>query len=891
VNLRPTLEALYRRLLVLYPARFRDLYEEDMAEFFHDRMMEASRTRGTAGAVAAFGRALADLVTSALRERCSSPRRRTFKGEKHVLDGFRADLKAAMRSVASRPGLALAAAATLALGLGAATLVFTVVDAILLRPLPFEDPERLVMIWNRYDTSSTSSSPPDYVDRRSASRLLSSMAAIATGSMNLSGDLEARNVEVSRVTASFFQVLGVTPSTGPVSFPSEVPTGEAEEARLAVLGPSLWRSAFGSDPAILGRVVRLDGTPHQVVGVMPEGFDFPPGTEVYVPLVFRPEQLADNYRGNEFLQNLGRLAPGASLEAVSREMDAIAASVLTRVPARRGFLERNGWGARVVPLDEHLTGSARPALVVLSFAVLLVLLATCANLSSMILASVSSRARDLAVRSSLGASRIRLLRQLVLESLLLTLLGSLLGLLLSFVVARGLPLWAPSGVPRLETVALDARGIAFAVIVALGAGLASALVPAWQASSGRLHGALRLGRSVSGSSRLRSALVVTEVALALLLSIGVGLLVRSFERLTRVDPGFEPAGRVSMRITMPATQYREPADRIELTRRLLETIAVVPGVSAVAASDRVPLDGGSWTGTFHPDGYTAAPGEPTPGGDMNLVSPGYLKTLGIPLLAGREFLATDVMGSPGVALVDERTAKRFWPQGAVGQRINLSRPERPDFREVVGVVGHVKMSSLDEEGRFQVYLPVAQTGWSRRLRFTVSTAGSPDAVVASLRRDVASLAPELPLYQVRTLDDLVESSVSFRRFNLAVLGAFAVLALSLAAVGLYGVLSFSVSRRTAEIGIRMALGARAPSVFALVLREGVALVGLGCVLGAAAALALSRFLEGLLFQVAPTDLATFAVVTAGLLALSALAAFIPARRAAALDPVDALRVS
>jgi putative ABC transport system permease protein len=890
VNLRPILESFYRRLLVLYPADFRDLYEEEMAEFFHDRLAEASRDRGSRGALLAFARAMADLLASSFRERLASGARKR-KGEKNVVDGITADLKAALRSMARRPALAAAGASTLALGIGAATLVFSVVDAVLLRPLPFEDPERLVLIWNRYDTSLTSSSPPDYMDRRNGSRLLSASAAIATGSMNLSGGVEPRNVEVSRVTSSFFEVLGITPSTGPVSFPGELPSDEVEDSRLVVLSPALWRSAFGSDPAILGRLVRLNGEPYQIVGVMPEGMDFPRGTELYVPLVFTSEQLADNYRGNEFLLNVARLAPGASLTAVSAEMDGIAASVLTRVPERRGFLERNGWGARVVPLYEHLTGSVRPALVVLSFAVLLVLLATSANLSSMILANVSSRERDLAVRSSLGASRLRLLRQLVLESLLLAVLGTALGLTLSLLATRSLPLWVPSDVPRLENAALDGRALAFAVGVALVAGLVSGLVPAWQGSGGRNPGALRLGRTISGSSRLRSGLVVAEVALALLLSVGVGLLVRSFERITRVDPGFDPAGRLSMRITMPASQYPAPSDRIELAKRLLETIEALPGVRAAAGSDRLPLDGSSWTGTFHPEAYVEARGAPTPGGDMNLVSPGYLATLGIPLLGGRDFLPTDDLDSPGVVLVDERTANRFWPQGAVGKRISLGRPERPDYREIVGVVGHVKMSALDEEGRFQVYFPIAQTGWSRRLRFTIRTDGNPEILMASLRREIAGVAPELPLHSVRTLDDLVAASLSFRKFNLGVLGAFAFLALSLAAVGLYGVLSFSVGRRTAEIGIRMALGARATSVFGLVLREGFALVGLGCALGAAASLALSRFLAGLLFQVEPTDLATFAAVTAGLLAVSALAAWLPARRAAALDPVNALRAS
>jgi putative ABC transport system permease protein len=581
-----------------------------------------------------------------------------------------------------------------------------VVDAVLLKPLPYPEPERIVTLWNRYGTTRTASSPPDYMDRRRESHLLESSASWTSRSANLTIEGEARRVETTRVTSDFFRVMGVDSLTGPTAFPEET-SGSGE--RIAILSFGLWQSAYGGKD-MLGRSIRVDGESYLVIGVMPRGFDYPTKTEIFLPLVFTPEQLGDGFRGNEYLFEVARMKQGVGLSELSGEMGAIAASVLERVPARREFLQRNGFGAEAIALREHLVGESKTALSMLAAAVFVVLLVTGANVAHILPASGSSRFHELVLRSSLGATRRRLFSQLVAESVLLAMAGGVLGLALSFVVVGATEHYLATELPGASEIALDGRAVAFTFLVALGMGVLCGLAPARMASGAALRASTRSSSS-GRARRLRSALVVSQLALALVLMIAAGLLVRSYERLSSRHPGYETASRLRFGIDFPRSLYPEPEGRAALARDFLERLRTIPGVCSVAASARTWLGGNPWTGTFRPEGFDLASGVPVPGAEFNVVSPDYLRSLGIPLLRGRDFSSTDDRSSTPVVLVDRWTEERFWPEGAVGRRIDVGH----ELYEVVGVVGHVQYESLDEPGRFQLYFPALQRDWWRHL--------------------------------------------------------------------------------------------------------------------------------------------------------------------------------
>ena len=786
------------------------------------------------------------------------------------------DLKFSIRSFIKRPALTFAILLTLALGIGANSVMFTVVDTVLLRTLPFHEPDRLVTIWNRYDVQKTLSSPPDYIDRRDQSELVERVTAISQSRMNLSSEGEPEQVRVSRVTASFFEVFGIEALPAPVRFAQEE-AAELDDA--AVIGHGLWQRRFGGDLSAIGQTIRLDGEPYRISGIMPAGFDYPRDTDVWIARQFTPEQLADDFRGNEFLTIVGRLHDGATLDEARAEMNVIAARVIERVPDRAPFLERNGWGASVVPLAEDLVGAFEPALFVLWGAVGLVLLIACANVANLLLARAESRARELDVRVSLGASRGRLIQQLLTESVVLALAGAALGLALASAVLRILPNWVPHELPRLHQVSLDPRVVLFTLFLALATAFIFGLAPAWRATTTRQRG-----------RRLTHMLIVNEVAIAVVLLIGAGLLFKSYRALTAIDPGFAAEQRLSFRVTLPNAAYSDAAARQRFTNAYLERLRALPGVKKAGASFRVPLDGENWTATFYPEHYELAPGEATPGAEFNVVSPGYLDTLDIPLVRGRDFTSSDHAEASRVALIDEATAERYWPEGnAVGSRINLGRPDRdPNFREIVGIVGRVKNTSLDETGRAQLYLSSDQSS-TRNVSFSIETASDPWLLLDPARRELLALDPDLPPFAIRSLDELVRGATALPQFNLAVLGGFAMLALGLAALGVYSVLSYSVSTRTGEIGMRMALGARSSNIVKLVLRQAAGLVALGLAIGWGAAIALTRFMATLLYEVAPNDIATFGTISGVLLVAAFIAALLPARRAASLDPIKALR--
>jgi putative ABC transport system permease protein len=799
-----------------------------------------------------------------------------------MLESTVQDIKFAARTFRRYPGTSLAIVISLALSIGANSTLFSIVDTVLLERLPFEEPDRLVMIWNRYGTDRTASSPPDFMDRKKQSEVLESVAAMTPISKNLAGPGAPQEVQAAGVTSDFFAVLGRQPLIGRLVLPRE---DGAEPADTCVLSYGLWHRAFGGERDVIGRLIELNGAPMTVIAVMPADFDIPRGSDLWLPLVFTPRELADDYRGNEYLQVLGRLKAGATLEQVQAEMSSIAKHVIDTVPERRGFLVRNGWGAQVVPLEDELLGDVRTALLVLLGAVVLLLLMACANVANILVARSTHRAREIAVRFSLGAGRGRLACQLLVESLLLALAGGGLGLMMCLVLIQRLPSWVPHDVPRLEQVSLDLRLFAFTAAVSLLAGLFFGLAPMGHLSKNRLY---PMGREVGSGGRLRKLLVTNEVALAFVLMIGAGLLFRSFERLTALDPGFERNERISFRLTVPASMYPEAHQRRALQDAILARLRTLPGVRSAAVSSRVPLGGSPWSGTFHVEGFEPVPGDKTPGADFNVVSPRYLDTLGIPLLMGRDFSETDRIDSRRVVLVDEWTAKRFWPgQSPIGKRIYRDKDDL-DYREIVGVVGHVIYDRLDEEGRMQVYFPSTQ-GALTRPYFTLRTALGPPLAMDRIRSEVSRLDPKLPLYAVRTMDEILSQSVALPRFNAWVLGSFSLLALVLSATGLYGVLAFSVSCRTAEIGMRMALGATRQSILTWIVREALRVITAGLLLGSIGALALTRTLAGLLYGVEPADPPTYAVISILFLTVALLAALVPSVRAARLNPVDSLR--
>jgi predicted permease len=797
-----------------------------------------------------------------------------------MLESLKSRSRRAFSTLRHRPGVAAAVVSTLSLGIAANTAVFSVVDAVLLEPLPYPEPSRIVTLWNRYGSNLTASSPPDYMDRRRESRLLAFSAAWTSRPANLSVEGGARRVETTRVTSDFFRVMGIDPLNGPASLPEET---SGSEERIAILSFGLWQSAYGGND-VLGRSIRIDGQSYLVIGVMPQGFDYPARTEIFLPLVFAPEQLADGFRGNEYLFEVARMKSGIAVSELGSEMDRIAASVLERVPKRREFLERNGFGAEVVTLRDHLVGESETALVLLAAAVLVVLVVTGANVAHILLASGSSRFHEFQLRSALGATRGRLYAQLVAESVLLSIAGGVLGLGLSFVVVGAARRGLAASLPAASEMAIDVRAVAFTFLAALGMGVLCGLAPARMASRGVLRSSSR-SSPPSGARRLRSALVVSQVALALVLMIAAGLLVRSYERLSSRHPGFETADRVGFGLDFPRSLYPESEGRAALARELLERLSTLPGVRSVGASARTPLLGNPWTGTFRPEGLDLAPGVPVPGADFNVISKGYLKSLGIPLLRGREFSNQDDTTSRPVVLVDRWTEERFWPEGAVGRGITVGG----ELYEIVGVVGHVSYESLDEPGRFQLYFPAFQRSWWRHLDFTLEAHSDPAILIAYARAEVARIAPDLAVQSIRTLDGLVADSLAFRGLQTALVGVFGLVVLTLAAVGIYGLLSYSVAQRRMEVGLRMALGASRKTILRLVLKEGAILSGIGVALGWMGALAASRLFSGLLYGIESTDAVSYVAVTAALSVVALCATLVPALRASRTDPWSSLR--
>ena len=855
----------YRALLRLYPAGFRAEYGDELCRVFAER---AALRSGPLAPFESALAALADVVPNALAVHAEI---------------LRQDVAYAVRSLRRTPGFALTAILVVALGVGANTAVFSLADFVLLRPLPFAEPGRLVKLWQATPAYSRNEvSPANLRNWREQSTSFSAMAATTLRSANLVGTGEPRELQVALATPELFGVLGVTPARGRVF------TAEAEGEPSILLSDGLWRSQFGADPGVIGRVVRLNGVPHVVLGVMPRSFHYPHSTtEAWTPLLFREDDFQD--RDNTYLEVVARLKPGVSPERARQDMARVSAQLERQYP-----VENEGLRAHVVGMRDDLARDSRLLVLALCGAALCILVLACANLASLFLARALHRAHELAIRAALGAGRERLARQLVTESLGLALAGGLAGVMLA---AAGLPLLSqlvPDALPLAGHATLDLRVLGFACVLVLVTGFAFGLAPALRASRTSPIGALATGSRATRArtQRLRAALIVVEVAASVVLLVSSGLLIRAIVRLQAVDPGFETAHVIAVRTALPTNLYGVTQRRVAYYGRVLEAVRALPGVTHAAYVTGLPLAmrAGIWKATVAGEPPAQA-GEDGVG--MRYATAEYFATLGIPLRLGRDLAESDTRAARPVAVVSESFVRRHWPgQDPLGRTFRLADQER----EVVGVVGDIRVRGLEQTSEPQVYLPPAQVADSSIIGYTpkelvVRTAGAldPMSLVPAIRRIVRAVDPEQPISRVRRLAAVLESETAPRVIQLRLLGAFALVALLVAGLGIHGLLTFTVSMRERELSIRRALGAGEGSIVGLVVREGLVLAGSGIAIGLGFGYGAARAMSALLAGVRPEDPLTLAAVMLLCLATATAGSLLPAWRAARIDPVVALR--
>jgi putative ABC transport system permease protein len=796
------------------------------------------------------------------------------------------------------PGFTAVALATLALGIGAVAAIFSVVDAAMLKPLPFRDPERLLAVWENNPTANKELmfvAPANFREWQRQSQTLEGIAAIRDVHVNLTGGPAGRvNPEellAERVTSALFPLLGVKMALGRAFTTEEDRPGRANYALIA---HSLWRRRFGADPGIAGKSIRLGDQGYTVLGVLPAGFSvFDPNIDIWLPLALDPEDARS--AGNRFLTVVARLKPGVSPDRARAEMETVG----SRLEAANPALDR-GWRPALVPFREELlvpfreelAGHARRALFTLLAAVGFLLLMACANVANLLLERGAGRRREIAIRVALGASAGRIAAQLISESLLLSLAGGALGVGLARGAVAMLARFGPANIPGLARAAVDARMLLFALGCSLASGLLFGAAPALQACSANLSAALteggRGGTMGRAGRAMRNGLVVSEMALAVVVLIGAGLLMRSFVRLRSVDPGFRPAGILTFRLSNLGGPGALPGQRAALLGQLEERISALPGVRGVGAVSALPLSGLGVGYTFSIAGRPAPPPDQRPMALLRTATPAYFRVMGIPLAAGREFTASDDGHAPAVIVVSHTLAGRFWREGSpIGDHVLLDAfPGRA--AEVVGVVGDVKPENLDGDDRPTVYVPYAQSP-APLMNLVARTSPPPLSLAAAAAREVHRLDPGQPVADPRSMDAVLDGVLAGPRFNAALLAIFAEIAFTLAAVGIYGVISCDVAQRTREIGIRAAMGAQPGDVLLLIMGQGARLAACGIALGLAAAFALTRLMASLLFEVKPDDAWTFAAISLLLGAVALLASYLPSRRAMAIDPVAALR--
>lgn len=838
---------LYRALLHLYPAGFRAEYGEELTAVFADRLREVSPLRAMLGAIA-------DVVPNAIAAH---------------MDVLRQDLKYAVRTFRRLPGFTLTAIAVVALGVGANTAAFSLVDHVMLRPLPFPDSDAIVKLWQAGGGySQMEPSPANYRDWKASAKTLRGMAAYTSRGVNLVGQGAPVRLQSARVTPDLLPLIGVPAHLGSAI----TPANSADGAATAVLSHNVWRDQFGSDPRVVGRTVRLDGAAHTIVGVMPRDFVFPNrSVDLWTPLVFGPDDFED--RNDNYIEVVARLAPGATLQQAQAEMSTIAARLAVQYPDSNRDV-----GIDVHRLRDQMGRRSRTLVLALSGAALCILLLACANLATLLLARGAARSRELAIRTALGAGRDRLVRQLITESILLAVIGGVIGI---FIARAGLPLLAalvPTTLPIQETPTIDLRVLGFAAILIGLTGLAFGVLPA-----------LRQAHSTA-KQRVRSALVVLEITGSLVLLISSGLLMRAIWRIHAIDPGFRAEHVTTMRTALPLPKYGPVAARQSFYRRVLQDVRALPGIESAGYISGLPMEfsGGIWpviaggANAIRTDGNSAS---------LRFVTPGYFATMGIPLRAGRDIRDSDTLDRQHVAVVSESLAQRQWPgQDPIGRRFGFALSERT----VVGVVGDVRMRGLERTSEPQIYLSSAQVEDNSIIGYipqdlVVKTKLPLDAWLPAVRRIIAAADPEQPLSRVRPMTEIVEGDTAPRRVQLRLLAILSAIALLIGGVGIHGLLSFAVSQRTRELGIRRALGAQAGSIVAMVMKEGLRLAAIGTALGVVVSLFVGRSMSALLFGVPPTDPETIIFAVVLCLATAILGCLRPAMRAARVDPMTALR--
>ncbi len=796
------------------------------------------------------------------------------------------DVRYGIRTLAKSPGFTIVVMLTLALGIGANMAIFSVLNAVLLRPLPYRDASRLVVMRETTKrVGEVSVSYPDFLDWRQRSRTFAQMAAVHNLGLNLSGVERPERIAGCAVSPEFLAMLGVRPALGRDLLPAEEKPGTKP---VVLLSYSLWQSYLGGDAGAIGRTIALDGRPFTIIGVLPPGFRFLEKTDVIAPIGVWAKDLAlRGERGD--LDVLGRLAPGVNVGQARAEMQAIAANLA------RAYPETNrGFGVNLTTLREQFAGATSTPILVLFAAVIFVLLIACVNVANLFLVRGAERTREIALRLAIGATRGRVIRQILTESFLLAALGGGLGVVLGSWGLDGLARLLPADSFMSAGLEMDRGVFAFMAALVVLVAAAFGLAPALKASRADVQESLKEGgrgaTSGAGEHRLRGVLVIAETALALVLLVGAGLMMKSLYLLLRVDPGFRPDRVVTMEIDLRSTQYSKREAVLSFWQQVLARVRQAPGIEAAAIGTVVPLTGNHNRTNITIEGQPIPAAGEFPHPDYHIVSSGFAGALGIPLLHGRMFSDADNESAPLVAMVNDRLARRFWPkEDGIGKRFMLGRPG-PDKKwiTVVGVVGDTKLYGLANPSRLEIYLPYRQN-WENDMNLVVRSAADPASVISTIRGVVAAIDKDQPVFDVHAMRELLDNSVALRRLTLVLLGLFSGLALLLAAIGIYGVISYSVTRRTHEIGIRMAIGAGASSVLWLVLGYGLRLAGTGILVGVVAAFALTRLMSSLLFGIASTDPLTYAAVILAALAIALLACYIPGRRAMRVDPIVALR--
>ena len=810
------------------------------------------------------------------------------------------DLRYGSRMLLKHPGVTAIAVITLALGIGANTAIFSIVNAVMLRPLPYKNPDRLVSLWERVpEHGRWRVTPANFFDWKKQNTVFEEMAAFGSSTLTLTGDGEPEQLLGTRASAGYFAVVGVEPMLGRSFLAEEYEPGKGQ---VVILGHGFWQRRYGSDQNILNKAITLDGTNYTVAGVMPRGI-YPvwPTTsgrisfdeneqQFWTPMSFSPQWAG--VRTSHVLGVVGRLRKGITVEQAQSEMNTIGARLEQEYAANKGE------GIIVNAFMDEVVGNVKPALFTLLGAVGLVLLIACANIAGLLLAQHASRSKEIAIRAALGAGRTRLVRQFFLEGLLLSLMGTLAGMVLArFSIDLILKLIPPQ-FPRFSQTQLDLRVLGFTVLLSLVTCLAFGLVPAWQASKPDLQTTLEQGRRVAGSGagrqRFRQLLVVFQLSMAVMLVIAAGLLVKSFWRLRHVDPGFRPQNVLSLTMSLPASKYADGPQINNFYNQLVERISGLAGVESAAIAYDHPLQA-NWVDSFTIEGKPAPAVGESPSANFNPVSWDYFRTVGTQVITGRQFTAQDDQDHPGAVIVNEAFVRRYFPRERVlGQRLRLSPPsriwknQRLTSFEIVGIVRDVKSAGLNAESEPAYYVPAAQAPLAD-MTILVRTRNDPTALVPALRNAVTTIDPNQPIANISTMEKIVADSIAQPRLSMLLMGLFGTLALLLAAVGIYGLLSYAVTQRTQEMGIRMALGARVIDVLKLVLKQGMILVLIGELIGLVGAFALTRLIGSLLFGVTPTDATTFVVVPAVLTGVALLACYFPARRATKVDPLEALR--